>query len=54
MAEMKKIIEYLNGVTILTYYHPENPNKEKEPISSRVFCKKLLPPKLDEQANIYI
>ena len=46
---LNRIIKYLKGKEILSYYIPENPTKEKEPILSRELQRKYLLPKSEAQ-----
>ena len=46
---LNRIIKYLKGRDILSYYIPENPDKEKEPILNRELQRKYSLPKSEAQ-----
>ena len=46
---LNRIIKYLKGKEILSYYIPEDPTKEKEPTLSRELQRKYLLPKSEAQ-----
>ena len=46
---LNRIIKYLKGKEILSYYIPENPDKEKEPLLNRELQRKYLLPKSEAQ-----
>ena len=49
LDELNRMIIYLKGRGILSYYVPKKPNKEKEPILNGELQRKFLPPKSDAQ-----